>query len=103
VAEERNIRSARVPLPWFGLASPGLAIGAELPGDGNDASHDNAGDDGVGLPVRGLSVPATSGRPDVLGVPVDVIRTVLENRYDSMGGERRKPPEVDGDKSRCVW
>lgn len=45
-----------------------LLLGADLPYYAGDAEHGGAEDEGVPLPVRRLGVPATGGRPDVLGV-----------------------------------
>ncbi len=47
-----------------------LGIGAQLPGCGDKAEHDEAHDGGVLPPVRRLAVPATGRRPDVLGVAI---------------------------------
>lgn len=66
-----NIPSAGVPLSRLGPVRPGFPLGAELPGHGDDAGHDDAGDQGVGSPVAGLRVPTTGRGPDVLWVAVE--------------------------------
>lgn len=47
-----------------------LAVGARIPGKGDQAQQNRSKNSRVGLPVRRLSVPATCWRPDVLGIPV---------------------------------
>lgn len=49
---------------------PGFSLGAELPGHGDDAGHDDAGNYSVAPPVGRLRVPTTGRGPDVLGVAV---------------------------------
>jgi hypothetical protein len=44
-------------------------LGAHGPDHGCDSDEDSAQDGRVGFPVGGLRIPATGGRPDVLGVP----------------------------------
>lgn len=51
-----------------------LLLGADLPDNGNNTGHDGTDDGGVTLPVRGLGVPTTGRRPDVLGVAIVGIR-----------------------------
>lgn len=51
-----------------------LLLGADPPDNGNGAEHDGADDGGVQLPVRGLRVPATGRRPDVLRVTFKIAR-----------------------------
>lgn len=63
-----HIPSARVPLAGLGLLCPALAVGAKLPGNGDDAEDDSASNQRVAAPVGRLSVPTTGRRPDVLGV-----------------------------------
>jgi hypothetical protein len=49
-----------------------FSVGAEPPGHADNADEDGAHDEGVGFPVRGLRIPTTGRRPDVLGVPGSV-------------------------------
>lgn len=55
---------------------PALTVSAETPGDGSNSNHGSAHDGGVQPPVRGLSVPASGGRPDFLGVSAQARRLV---------------------------
>lgn len=66
------VPSARIPLAGLGLVRPLLAVGAKLPGNGDNAKDDGAGNQSVAPPVGRLSVPTTSRRPDVFGVAVFV-------------------------------
>lgn len=72
---------------------PVLVIGAELPGQGAEAGNHAEEDECVGLPVRGLRVPATGWGPDVLRVP-DCAKAVAlavvsegATRYVWLGGQ----------------
>lgn len=63
-----DILSAGVEPPGLGLVGELLLLGANLPYYAGDAEHGGAEDKGVLPPVGGLGVPATGGRPNVLGV-----------------------------------
>jgi hypothetical protein len=49
-----------------------FSVGTEPPGHADNADEDGAHDECVGFPVRGLRIPTTGRRPDVLGVPGSV-------------------------------
>jgi len=54
-----------------------LTLGAEAPGRGNNSDDCSADDGRVGFPVRRLSVPASCGRPDFLGIPSEMTLLAL--------------------------
>jgi len=60
--------SARIEPAGLRHLVPVLIVGAELPGQSAEAGNDAEEDECVGLPVRGLCIPATGWRPDVLGI-----------------------------------
>lgn len=64
----KNVLSAGVEPSRLGHLVPVFVVGAKLPCEGADAGNDAHKDERVGPPVRGLGVPAASGRPDVLWV-----------------------------------
>lgn len=64
-----------------------LPLRAELPGARDNAEHDEAHDGRILSPVRGLGVPTTRGRPNVLGVAIG--RNELEGAFRNGGAIRR--------------
>jgi hypothetical protein len=46
-----------------------FAFRTDAPDRSDYSKHRRADNSGIGLPVRGPSVPASGGRPDFLGVP----------------------------------
>ena len=65
-----RVTSAGEEAVGVGHAVARLALGAQLPREGDDADDGGGHDGRVGAPVVGLRVPAARGRPDVLGVAV---------------------------------
>jgi hypothetical protein len=58
-----------------------LPLRADAPHHGCESKHDTHDNSGVGLPVLGLSVPTTGGRPDVLGVPVVALSSAIGSHH----------------------
>lgn len=87
-----NVLSARIPPLWLWRARPLLPPSAELPRDRANSSHHTGDNNGVGLPVVRLGVPATRGRPDMLGVSsirsslgCDCVRRMARVTYGTLG------------------
>jgi hypothetical protein len=55
-----------------------FSLGTDLPYDGADAGHDGEHDGGVLLPVGGLGVPASGGRPDIYTATITLADTHFE-------------------------
>ncbi len=89
-----DVLSAREESAGLGHLVSVFALGAQGPCQGCDAEDDSHEDGSVGFPVGGLRVPATGGRPDVLGVSSSTLglgwnmRRVFQLSY----GTRGPPP-----------
>jgi len=71
-----NILSTRKESPFLRKSRPCLPVRAHFPHHSCDAYNDYSHDCGIRFPVRGLWVPATCWRPDVLGVSLKVVRKI---------------------------
>lgn len=60
--------SAGIESALFWHLCPVFVLGAVIEGHGGESEDNSTHDEGVGFPIRRLSIPTTSGRPDVLGV-----------------------------------